>query len=597
MIACVAAWIAAVPVAVLASPDAEIAALVARLGDEQPAVRELASERLAELGTAAADELLRAAESSDDLELALRARWLVDRMPLAGSADPPRVSEILGRFPKLGVAERIRPMHVLLRLDDNVGIEPLGRIVRLDRSAATAAIAAALLAREWTPGDRFWPPVATAIERGIGPSNRAPAAFLRGLVRGSRATTAEDRRAAADDAAAALAVIAAPDDGPEAPGLADAGDPEEPLVDAAATTRIFRRSLILLRLAASQREEAVAEAGRLFEATRGGDEQDVAAVDLVWLADHGLPEAVELVADRVTDGAPPARPLVAYAAAVARRRLGDDVAAEDLAARAHAAFDGSDVPASSRLQAAMLLARWGAVEWSLAEHAAILDDAETSVGMLALSATISAEFLNEHDRCVEAAAVLRELLDGPGRREGIDQALMQIARDPNGVRSRMLYFEARAAALAGDPAGERRLLEESLEAHDQDVDTLIALYRLAGRDEARLAAVRPRIAKAIANIRDAIAAVPDDATAYNELAWLVANTEGDVAEATACSRKTLELSFDSPGFLDTLAHCQAAAGDLERAIRTQSLAVRREPHNRMLRRNLERFEARAAATP
>jgi hypothetical protein len=591
MIACVAGWAWWLPGIAAASPEADISSLVARLGDERPAVRELATERLAELGAAAADELLQAAESSDDLELALRARWLVDRLPLSGPTDSPRVSEILGRFPKLDVAERIRRMHTLLRLDDDAGIEPLGRIVRLERSTATATIAAALLAREWVPGDRFWPPLATAIEAGIGPSRRAPAAFLRGLVRGSRAASAEERKSAADDAAEALASLARTDAaGPS--GLPDIGDPDEALVDAAATERIFRRCLILMRLAAGQRDEALVEVGRLFAATRQGDEQDIAAVDLVWLADNGLPEAVELLADQLADDAD-ADPLLAYAAAVAHRRLGDEVAAGTLAARAHAALDGGDSPASSRLQAAVLLARWGAVEWSLAEHAAIIDDAETSVGMLALSATISAEFLNEQDRCVEAAAVLRRLIDGPGRREGIDQALMQVARDPNGVRSRMLYFEARAAAAAGDPDGERRLLEESLEAHEQDVDTLIAIHRLAGRDEARLTEVRPRIAKAIATIRDTIAALPDDATGYNEYAWLVSNTEGDVAEATSFAKRALALSFDSAGFLDTLAHCQAAAGDFTRAIRTQSLAVRREPHNRMLRQNLERFEAAA----
>jgi tetratricopeptide (TPR) repeat protein len=193
--------------------------------------------------------------------------------------------------------------------------------------------------------------------------------------------------------------------------------------------------------------------------------------------------------------------------------------------------------------------------------------------------------------------MLRTLLEGPTRREGIDQALMQVARDPAGVRSRMLYFDARAAAAAGDPAAERRLLEESLAAYDKDVDTLIAVHRAAAGDEPRRAAIRPRIAKALAAIKDEIAAVPEDATGYNEYAWLVSNTEGDVAEATAYAQRALELSFDSAGYLDTLAHCHAAAGDLGNAIRTQSLAVRREPHNRMLRRNLERFEARAGASP
>jgi hypothetical protein len=590
--AAAAALTAAAGLPARAAVDADVAALVDRLGDARPAVREQATEALAALGPLAADELLRAAESADDLERALRARWLIDRLPLTAATDPPRVTAILERFPKLDVTERIRRMHVLVRLEDVAGMEPLARVARLERSPAVAEIAAALLAREWAPGDPLWPPVAAGIVAGLGASQRPPAVFLEAVVAGSRATTDDERRRTADAAATALAAIAgAHAGGPR--GISDLGDPDEAVVDAADAVRILRRSLILMRLAAGQRDEARAEAARLFDATRDIDEPDLAAADLAWLADHGLPEAVDLLADRLAEP----RPLVAYAAAVARRRLGDEAGAEALVSRARAALDADDSPTSARLQAAIVLARWGAVDWSLAEHAAIQADAETSVGMLALSATIAAEVLNEHDRCGEAAGMLRTLLEGPTRREGIDQALMQVARDPAGVRSRMLYFDARAAAAAGDPAAERRLLEESLAAYDKDVDTLIAVHRAAAGDEPRRAAIRPRIAKALAAIKDEIAAVPEDATGYNEYAWLVSNTEGDVAEATAYAQRALELSFDSAGYLDTLAHCHAAAGDLGNAIRTQSLAVRREPHNRMLRRNLERFEARAGASP
>jgi len=589
------AWLVALRVPGHAAVDADIAALVDRLGDIRPAVREQATEELAALGPAAADELLRAAESPDDLERALRARWLIDRLPLTAAADPPDVTAILDRFSKLDATERVRRMHVLLRLEGVAGMEPLARVARLERSPAIAEIAAALLAREWAPGDSLWPPVAAGIIAGLGESRRPPAAFLRALVAGSRARTGDERRQAADDAATALAAIASGhSSGPVV--RPEIGDPDEAVVDAADAVRILRRSLILMRLAAGQQDEALAEAARLFEATSGDEEPDLVAVDLAWLADHGLPQAVDLLADRIAGPRAP-RPLVAYAAAVARRRLGDEAGAETLVSQARAALDEDDSPSSSRLQAAIILARWGAVDWSLAEHAIIQADAETSVGMLALSATIAAEVLNEQDRCAEAAGMLRTLLEGPVRREGIEQALMQVARDPAGVRSRMLYFEARAAAAAGDQAAERRLLDESLAAYEKDVDTLIAVYRVAAGDEQRRAAVRPRIAKALAAIKDEIAAVPDDATGYNEYAWLVSNTEGDVAEATAFAKRALEISFDSAGYLDTLAHCHAAAGAIADAVRTQSLALRREPHNRMLRRNLERFEALANTAP
>ena len=89
--------------------------------------------------------------------------------------------------------------------------------------------------------------------------------------------------------------------------------------------------------------------------------------------------------------------------------------------------------------------------------------------------------------------------------------------------------------------------------------------------------------------------MPDDANGYNEYAWLVANTAGDIRTATRYAQRSLELSFDNSSYLDTLAHCRFAAGDLAGAVRTQQLAARQEPHNPTIHRNLDRF--RTAAQP
>jgi len=77
----------------------------------------------------------------------------------------------------------------------------------------------------------------------------------------------------------------------------------------------------------------------------------------------------------------------------------------------------------------------------------------------------------------------------------------------------------------------------------------------------------------------------------------VANTEGDVAKALRYSRQSLEDAFDNASYLDTLAHCHAAAGNVDRAVRVQSLAVRHEPNSLLVRRNLERFQARLPGAP
>jgi HEAT repeat protein len=135
-----------------AEPSADdIARLITALGDADYAVRETAAARLSALGPPAADALLTAAETTTDLEVALRARWLAESIAAGSPDDPPEVAAELTRFARADFDTRVRIMHRLLRLDDDAGIEPLARIVRLERSLAGSRVAAALLAREWRP--------------------------------------------------------------------------------------------------------------------------------------------------------------------------------------------------------------------------------------------------------------------------------------------------------------------------------------------------------------------------------------------------------------------------------------------------------------
>ena len=171
---------------------------------------------------------------------------------------------------------------------------------------------------------------------------------------------------------------------------------------------------------------------------------------------------------------------------------------------------------------------------------------------------------------------------------------MQLGREPRESRSRMLFF---AACAEADGPTRRRLIDESLTAFPDDVDSLITAYRLTADEPDRRAEIVRRIAAAAAAIDQEIRNLPADSTSRNEYAWLIANTEGDLAKATRYSRQSLEDSFDSASYLDTLAHCHAAAGNLERAIRTQWIAVKKEPHSLLIRRNFARFQSQAGVRP
>jgi len=580
---------AAASVAAALDPDApatvaEIDALVAQLGDPDYAVREVAGGRLSALGAEAADALLTAAETSTDLEVSLRARWLVESLPLAVNGDAPEAVALLERFGTLRFDQRVQVMHRLLRLDDDAGIEPLARIVRLERTAAGSRIGAALLARDWQPDEPAWAGMAPRILAGLGGSRRPAARFLRAVVGFSQAAGPDESAAALDAAVTALgkADVGGSDDEPS-------GLPQAERLGIERTSRIFRRCLVQMLATGGRREAALAEATSLLAS--GGAEADPdeqVAADLQWLATHGLPEAVDLVGARLADQG--VSPVLAYAAAVAwRSRVADPVAEERAAALAAVATRRLDEDDSlgERIQAAMLLAHWGADDWALREYRTVRDAPGAVLAQRALAATYAAEFLHDRQRDAEAAAMLRDVLAAP--EDEVAEALMRLDRDPRATRSRMLFFEACATE---DPAARRRLLEESLRHYPKEVDTLIALYSLADSTPAQKAEAAARVARATEVIEEEIRALPDDANAKNEYAWLVANTEGDVAKALRYSRQSLEEAFDNASYLDTLAHCHAAAGELERAVRIQSLAVRHEPHSRLVRRNEERFRAR-----
>ena len=220
----------------------------------------------------------------------------------------------------------------------------------------------------------------------------------------------------------------------------------------------------------------------------------------------------------------------------------------------------------------------------------MLDDPAAQPAELGLAGILAGEFLHDRDRDERAAAILERVA---GKVD--EQALQRLPRDPQSLRSRLLYFQACAASARGDLPAARRLLDESVRAYPRDVDSLIALHRLADNTPAQAAAVADLIRAALEKIEAEIEALPEDANGYNEYAWLVANTAGDVAKALGYSKLSLEKSFDNASYLDTLAHCRAAAGDLAGAVRTQARALRQEPHTLTIRRNLDRFRALEAA--
>jgi tetratricopeptide (TPR) repeat protein len=172
-------------------------------------------------------------------------------------------------------------------------------------------------------------------------------------------------------------------------------------------------------------------------------------------------------------------------------------------------------------------------------------------------------------------------------------------RDVRFLRARMHFFFACQAASQSDAAVERTNLDQAIEQEPTDLDVLIALYRVKDDNPARREKVMKLIKTVVDTCRNEIEDIPDEPVNYNELAWLVANTEGDFDEAIRFSQKSVELAraeatttsdFKHVGqYLDTLAHCYFAKKDYANAVKYQAEAVKLDPHTKAISRQYQVF--------
>jgi hypothetical protein len=507
------------PTGETAGDPARLQALVEQLGSGDYWIREAAAAELRAMGPPAIDALIAAAETSGDLEVALSARWLVDAIPLVSPNDPPEVQELVGRLGRGGLQESLAVAQQLLRLDDDAGIEPLARIVRLDRSPSVSLVAAALLSGELSAKEPSFVPVSARAVRGFGTSTRPSVAFLRGTIDWSngvaegldRAGTAlETLRTAAPVESMAAARRRGSRGGTRTTRLQDAvledpmtGLPLAPIV-------LLERKYIAMLVAAARDEEAAAQTRRLVEGARSEPEDLIRSYRLAstyaWAASTGSATVVDAaLADR-TDAASK-RPIAMYAAAVALKSTGRAAEAESLADEAR--HGGGDEP-KLLLDAASAAARWGAAEWAVRGYETILGDASLPDAEFVRGSVMFAEYLHDLGRDAESAACLRRLLEAPGmNRPPPEELLRQNGREVRSTRSRMLYFEACAAEAKGDRETQGRLLDQAIEGHEADVDALIAAYHHPAGDADRRQRVMQAVHAALERITNEIDELAD----------------------------------------------------------------------------------------
>ncbi len=546
----------------------EIQSLVDQLGDDDYFVRQRAQGDLEQLGFEAFDALT-AAENHADFEIATRARHLLKLMRVAwtGPADTPRVRAMLAGYESLAYSARLAKLGDLANLEDDEGLPALCRLVRFERSTVVAKLAATVVLqnepRDAEAKTRRRKIVTTQLAGSQRPAARwllvAVDAYDQPELAAARWTELVDQEIAALD---------------QFPGESQ----PELLV------RLLRWQVQLWQKL-GKREEALAAMRKIVRLEDGRG--SMLAQLLGWLTEAQAWEVVDEVAQRFEPRLN-REPLLLYALARARKAQGDEAAMAEAVRRARSVMVGED-DGRVRLELARALQGQGQTEWANDEYRLAMKLTEAGSLIHLAARRMFAEYLHDQQADLEAADILQETADQMerNRQRGEEASNGGLAVAP--VRSRAKYLRAVHAAAAGDRVEERRLLDEAIQHDPNDAEVIIALFRLPDQSPAEQERTRKLLKAAADEFRKLIQRDPENETMYNQLAWLISNTEGDLDEALRCSQKSLELRPGEAGYLDTLARCYYAKGDLVSAVKHQTQAAELEPHTRQIASQLQLF--------
>jgi len=491
-------------------------------------------------------------------------------------------------FSSRSLSQQISALSRLIRLEENAGVKPLARLIRTNRSASTSYLAALILLQEWRPADPYWPHLVAHVPDELAMSQRPAALLINRLITFSQK---------ADNPESKLNV------------RKDAFKNFETAVDhflelmpfkaqtfgVNTTTREVRdlaREIVMRchARAATQAglpDRGVAVAKELFDLIgKDTEKNQLANADVLFWAAHSglanlvndLPESLQATIEN--------QAITLYAAASCNQSNGNNVLADEMAQRA---FDLCSDKTNEQMLAAVRLDHWGLLDWADREYRRVVSAPTLSAQQIIPFSIQWAELLNDFDRCEAASTVLHDVLTGSHGTIKNVRVMDSLGYSKEALAARQKFFLSRADKEKSDPKSERQALDKALDEYPEEIDTLIAYYHFPGISPTDKGQIVGLIKGALKKLQQRIDREPDAPNPYNEYAWLVANTEGDLLRATRYSKRSLELDFDSASFLDTLAHCYAAAGNPNEAIRCQVVALRKDPGSNTIQKNLQKF--------
>ena len=583
-------WLISISVLLFAIPafGGDISTLIEQLGDPRYAERRDAQRQLVEIGLRAYDPLDAATESSDP-EVAAASRRLLSELTLRWDwvGDSRVVRRQLDGFGEQSEAERMDRFRAFGQLPEQQGVSALCRIVRYDLSPRVSREAARVLlnvvGKELSTERRSAIAKAHArLDQDFGPSRRTAAGWL--AVATDPSIGAERWREIVDREAA---VVQRND------GRSD---------QVVLTTLTWQ----WLREGIAQREEEtiVAATARLVDTSSDFAETRLERA-LQWMAEAEQWEALDVALAQQAKHLQSKRSLYLQAKLFSQRK--QEERAEELALQAFAseATDDTTQPEEEgiilfgpRAPLANELRKAGFSAWAEREYA----EAGKRLDPLSTGAAYArwqlADLLQDSERYGEASQQLVELSQAINATKESLKTYRKLAnqgrpflQSSSTIAAKEALYRALDHRQQGESVEEIKALQQAITLEPGDADIVIAMYRVKNGDATLVEEIRKRIADLCQSFEEDIADQPMGPTSFNQWAWLVGNTTGDFAKAVRYSERSLELSPDEAGFLDTLGRCHYAAGDLDAALKSQRRAVEQQPNMQVMQRQLAMIEA------
>ena len=496
------------PATAVAAQQREIATLIQQLGNPQYADRRRAERQLIQFGFEAFDAL-KDAEDHDDLEIATRARYLLQliSVELMRPHDPPKVRSLLTRYKNSSSLHRLGVIERLARMPDDIGLEGLCRIVRYEKSQEFSKRAALTLIAVHSTMNEAIARREKTIRAALGRSGRPGVQWLFAYL--------------------------------------------QTLHDPSSGQAQWQRLVHI-------EQSAVGENSSEFH-------------------DDLLASLLYTIGGLYLD-------------------LGDHEAAEKYSQQAFHIAEGA--VAHHLRMASFFLITHGRFAWAEREYRSILDLVQPD-SIEARSASFRlANMFHDQLQDLDAATVMQEAIEKSTQPQRILES----------TRAHMEFWFGEHDALQDDRAKQRERLDKAVKLDPTNADVLIAMYRLPDVDEAYRAKTL-RLIQATATAFDKEIKASPNATAWNQWAWLICNTEGDFKKATKYShlsvatasklamQSRIEIPYtaaDEAGYLDTLGHCYYAQGDYENAVKYQQQAAYLMPHSKIIGRQLGVFKTALA---